>query len=114
MAQMDGPKVGLGLVMLHNRFRHHQGGGGVMLCSGIIDNQLIGPVMVPAGVKINSAAYCELLSGGHFPWFEDHSLSLRKKIMFMQDNAPSHSAKATQQCLASLGFKDNNLMFKPN
>ena len=36
----------------HNRFRRHQGGGGVMLCSEIINNQLIVPVIVPAGVKI--------------------------------------------------------------
>ena len=67
LATLDGPDgwpigwVGIG-AKLHNRFRCHQGGGGVMLWDGIIDNQLIGSVMVPAGVKINSAAYCELLS----------------------------------------------------
>ena len=71
------------------------------LWAGIVDEQLIGPVKVPAGVKINSAAYCELLSEGLFPWLKDQSLSLRKNIMLMQDNVPSHSAKATQQYLAS-------------
>ena len=50
-ATLDGPDgwskgwVGIG-AQLHNRYRRHQGGGGV-----IIDNQLIGPVMVPAGVN---------------------------------------------------------------
>ena len=80
---------------LHTRFRRHQGGGGVMLWAEIIDNQLIGIVIVPAGVKIDSAAYCELFSEGLFLWLDDQSLSLRKKIAFMQNNAPSHSAKAT-------------------
>ena len=37
-----------------------------MLWAGIVDNQLIGPVMVPACVKLNSAAYCELLSEDFF------------------------------------------------
>ena len=96
--------VGIG-AKLHNRFRRHQGGGGVMFWVWIIDNQLFGCVMVPAGVKINSAAYRELLSEGLFPWLEDQSLSLRKKIMFMQDNAPLHSAKATKQYLASFGIQ---------
>ena len=68
--------VGIG-VKLHNRFRCHHGRGSVILWDGIIDNHLIGPVKVPAGVKINSAANCELLSDGLFPWLEDHSLSLR-------------------------------------
>ena len=75
--------------------------------------QLISPVIVPDGLKSTSAAYCELLSEGLFPLLEDQSLSLRKKIMFMPDNAPSHSAKATTQYLASLGFKNNNLMIWP-
>ena len=58
-ATLDGPDGGfkgwLGIgAKLHNRFRRNQGGGGVMLWAGILDNQLIGPVMVLAGVKINS------------------------------------------------------------
>ena len=99
-ATLDGPdgwsKGWVGIAAkLHNRFRRHQGGCGAMLWVKIIENQLIGPVMVPVGIKIDFAAYCELLSEGLFPWVEDQSLSLRKKIMFMQDNSLSHSAKAT-------------------
>ena len=95
-ATLDGPdgwsKGWVGIdAKLHNRFRRHQRGCGAMLVK-IIENQLIGPVMVPAGIKINFAADCELLSEGLFPWIEDQSLSLRKKI---QDNSLSHSAKAT-------------------
>ena len=101
--------VGIG-AKFHNRLWCHHGGGCVMLWARIIDNQLIGPVMVLAGVEINSAAYCELLSERLFPGLEDQFLSLQKKIMFMQDNALSYSAKATKQYLASLGFKDNNLV----
>lgn len=46
---------------LHHRFRRHQGGGGVMLWAGIVHDELVGPIMVREGVKINSANYCALL-----------------------------------------------------
>ena len=117
-ATLDGPDglskgwVGIG-AKLQNHFWCHQAGGGVMLWARIINKMLIGPVIVLTNVKINSAAYCELLSEWLFPWLEDQSLSLRKKIMFIQDNVPSHSAKATQQYLALLWFKDNNFMIWP-
>ena len=40
---------------LHHRFRRHQGYGGAMLWAGIIDNELVGPIMVREGVKINNS-----------------------------------------------------------
>ena len=41
------------------------------------------------------------------------TLERRKKLVFMKDNAPSHSARATKEFLASLGFKNQNLMVRP-
>ena len=98
---------------LHHRFRRHQGGGGVMLWSVNIDNELVGPVMVREGVKINSANYCVLLDECRVPWLHDQTLERRKKLIFMQDNAPFHSTRATKEFLASLGFKNQNLMVWP-
>lgn len=98
---------------LHYRFRRHQGGGGVMLWAGIVNNEIVGPIMVPEGVKINSANYCTLLDDCLVQWLDDQTLNRRKKLVFMQDNAPSHSARATKEYLASLGFKNQNLMVWP-
>lgn len=98
---------------LHHRFRRQQGGGGVMMWAGIVNNELVGPIMVREGVKINSVNYCALLDECLVPWLDDQNLNRRKKLVFMQDNAPSHSARATKEYLASLGLKTQNLMVWP-
>ena len=98
---------------LHHPFRRHQGGVGVMLWAWILDNELVGPIMVREGVKINSANYCALLDECLVPWLHDQTLERRKKLVFIENNAPSHSARAPKKFLASLGFKNQNLMVWP-
>lgn len=97
----------------HTRIRRQQGGGGIMIWAGIINNQIVGPVRVPEGVKLTSVAYCNLLESVLMEWLDDVPLLRRKKIVFMHDNAPSHSAKATTEFLGSMGFKDDTLMQWP-
>lgn len=117
-ATLDGPDgwgkgwVGNGQ-QRHTRFRRQQGGGGVMIWAGIIGDELVGPVRVPEGVKITSAAYCQLLGSALLPWLEDVPLLKRFKLIFQHDNAPSHSAKATQAFLSSIGFEGDRLMVWP-
>ena len=94
----------------HNRFRRQQGGGGVMIWAGIIGGKILGPIRVPEGVKITSAAYCQLLESALLPWLDDVPLSKRCKLIFQHDNAPSHSAKATQVFLSSFGIEGDRLM----
>lgn len=69
------------------RMRRQQGGGGVMFWAGILGSETVGPFRFPDGVKMTSAKYVEFLN--------DHFLNhaFRNKIIFMQDNAPSHAAK---------------------
>ena len=67
-----------------------------MIWAGIIGNELVGPVQVPEGVKITSAAYCQLLESALLPRLEDVPLLKRCKLIFQHDNAPYLSAKATQ------------------
>ena len=43
------------------RIHCQQGGGGIMIWAGIINDQFVGPVRVPEGVKLTSVAYCNLL-----------------------------------------------------
>jgi hypothetical protein len=97
----------------HSRIRRQQGGGGLMIWAGIIDNELVGPVRVPEGVKLTSIAYCTLLETALMDWLETLPLSRRRKVIFMHDNAPSHSAKATGTFLATMGFKGDTLMAWP-
>lgn len=95
------------------RFRRQQGGGGVMFWAGIIGNELIGPVMVPDGVKINATTYCEFLWDALSDWLDQLPLARRKHVMFMHDNAPAHSAKKTRVFLRTMGFQGDNLMKWP-
>lgn len=117
-ATLDGPDSwGKGWVFkgdkTHLMFRRQQGGGGLMIWAGIIDNTILGPVRVPEGVKLTSKTYCELMESVLLPWLQDLPLSRRRKLIFMQDNAPSHSAKATKTFLSSLSIKGDSLMDWP-
>jgi len=117
-ATLDGPDGwGKGWVAngqeRHTRLRRQQGGGGVMIWAGIIGDELVGPVRVPDGVKITSQAYCKLLESVLLPWLDDVPLAKLNRLIFQHDNAPSHSAKATQAFLSSIGFKGNRLMVWP-
>ena len=78
-----------------------------IIWAGIINDQIVGPVHVTEGVKLILVAYCNFLGSVFIEWFGDVSLFLRKKIVFMHDNAPSHSSKATTKFVASMGFKDH-------
>ena len=49
------------------RFMRQQGGGGVMFSAGIIEETLVGPFLVPDGLKMNSANYCNFLNDNLFP-----------------------------------------------
>ena len=62
---------------------------------------------------MTSAAYCNLLNESLVPWLYDIPLSLLRDFVFMHDNAPSHSDRATRAFLATLGIQDEMLMIWP-
>lgn len=95
------------------RLRRQQGGGGVMFWAGIIGDELVGPFRVPEGVKINSKSYSAFLEENLSPWLDDLPLSRSRRLIFMHDNAPAHSAKATISYLTTLGFEGQTLMTWP-
>lgn len=117
-ATVDGPD-GWSKVWVSNgaqtpfRIRRQQGGGGVMFWSGIIGEDLLGPFKVPEGLKITSKTYTEFLKDNLEPWLDDLPLSRWRKLIFMQDNATSHSAKNTTAYLGTIGIKDDKLMTWP-
>jgi hypothetical protein len=96
-----------------NRIRRQQGGGGVKIWGGVIENAIIGPFRVPEGLKLSSATYCPFLKNSLEPWLDNLPLATLKKIIFMHDNALSHAAKATTQFLHSLGFVNETVMVWP-
>ena len=93
--------------------KRQAGGGGVMFWSAICGDKLIGPVRVPEGVKLNSVSYCELLNDNFLPWLDQQSGEVKSKLVFMQDNAPSHASRFTKHWLHEKGLSGDNYMDWP-
>ncbi|CAJ0926660.1 unnamed protein product [Ranitomeya imitator] len=96
------------------RLRHQQGGGGGLVGAGIIKDELVGSFRVEDGVKLNSQTYCPFLEDNFFKqWYRKKSVSFKKNMIFMQDNAPSHASNYSTVWLASKGLKEEKIMTWP-
>lgn len=95
------------------RFKRQQGGGGIMFWAGIIGDSLVGPFLVPDGLKMNSANYCQFLNDNFIPWLNSQNDNLRNNLIFQQDNAPSHASRYTKQWLVDQGFTGSKIMNLP-
>lgn len=95
------------------RVKRQQGGGGIMVWGAMCGETFIGPFRVPEGVKINRYTYCQLLEDCFVPWLESVPLKLRKQLVFMQDNAPSHASKFTKSWLLEHGLVGDRYMDWP-
>ena len=114
---LDGPDGGARGTIINGhraplRLRRQQGGGGVLVWAGIIQDELVGPFFwVEDGLKINSQTYCQFLEDTFYKrWYRKKSASFKKTMIFMQDNAPSHASKYSTAWLASKGLKDERIM----
>lgn len=117
-ATLDGPDGWMSGWLLNgatpqSRIRRQQGGGGVMIWAGIINDAIVGPFAVPDGVKMNAQSYVEFLKQNFLPWYKKQRLALKRKMIFMHDNAPSHAARYTCDALSKFGFKDGRVMLWP-
>ena len=93
------------------RSKRRQDGDGVIV--GIIGNELVGPFKVEDCVKIDSVGYTQFLEKNLMPWTKKKSVAFKKKMIFMQDNAPSHASKFTREWLAKKSIKEDHLMTWP-
>ena len=93
-----------------SKIRRQQGSGGVMIWVGIVNNQIVGPFRVPDRVKMCAKLYVDFLQQNFLPWYKKQPLALKKKMIFMHDNAPSHTARYTRKALTKFGFKEACLM----
>ncbi|CAJ0964207.1 unnamed protein product [Ranitomeya imitator] len=92
------------------RLRHQQGGGGVLVWAGIINDELVGPFRVEDGVKVN----CQFLEDNFFKqWCRKKLVSFKKNMIFMQDNAPSHASNYSTASLASKGVGAEVKLIQP-
>ena len=86
---------------------------GVMFWAGIIGNMMAGPFRVPEGVKMDSANYADFLKRNFVPWYRKQRVAFGRKIIFMQDNAPSHAARFRIAYLRKVGFYNEKVMIWP-
>ncbi len=97
------------------RLRRQQGGGGVMIWAGILGSEMVGPFRGPDSVKMTSARYVEFLTDHFLLWYRKKNHAFQNKMIFMQDNAPSHAAKNTIDSLIAMGLKrEKNMVWPPS
>ena len=76
---------------------------------GRINWQSVGPFRVPDDLKMNAQSYTRFLQDNFIPWYhKQRPVSFKKKIIFMQDNAPSHAACYRLSSWKSLVLKMRN------
>lgn len=67
---------------------------------GVVSNEGHGmpPYFFPQGLRVNAAAYIEVLETVVKPWID--SMRSERPYVFQQDSAPSHKAMTTQDWMA--------------
>ena len=63
---------------------------------------------------MDSTGYTRLLNDRFMPYVNSMTRHERSRVIFMQDNAPSHASRHTKQFLADNGFVGNRLMEWPS
>ena len=100
-ASWDGPDNWIKGWVLNNEkrpiiTRRQKQGGGIMIWAGIMDDTILGPFRVPDGVKLTAKTYTKFLRENLLPFLMKLNPIQKKNFLFMQDNAPSHSARLTK------------------
>ena len=76
----------------------------------IIGNELVRPLRVADGVKITVKLYIDFNKEHLEPWHKKRNLPFRKKMVFVHDNAPSHSARIATEYLESVFARHGKIM----
>ena len=79
MVQMVGADVGFKKVQILV-YATNVKRGGLMIWAEIIENQVVGPFLVPEYLKINSANYSSFLKENLLPWLNSLSDDIRKTM----------------------------------
>ena len=84
-----------------------------MVWAAIQKERLIGPSKVDNEVKVKSKNDCEFLDTNFLHWMKRQPAATMKKLMFMQDNVPSHASKHSTASLAARVSKEDCLTDMP-
>lgn len=85
----------------------------MLVWTGFLKDQLVGPFWVEDGLKVNSQTYSQFLEDTFFKQEKQEKSSFNKTMIFMQDNAPSNASKYSHAWLASKGLTDERIMIQP-
>ncbi|KAJ3651713.1 hypothetical protein Zmor_017733 [Zophobas morio] len=72
------------------RETHFQDRFSVNICAGMVDNNLIGPYVLPP--RLMAAAYLDFLNNYLGPLLEDVPLNVRRDLGYLHNGAPAHYA----------------------
>ena len=67
------------MVKPQSRIRRQQGGGGVMIWAGIINDAIVGPFAVPDGVNMDAKSYVEFLKKNFLPWYRKQRIGPKEE-----------------------------------
>ena len=59
---------------------------------------------------MTAQVYIDFLKAHPHPWYKKKTVAFKKKIIFMHDNAPSHTAKVTNDYLNSAFVNNSEIM----
>ena len=85
-----------------------------MFQAAIHGENLVGQFRIDNGIKINSETYSNLLKTKFLPYIHSMNGRGRKRVIFMQDNAPSHAPTHTIEFIKANGFSGTRLMDWPS
>lgn len=83
--------------------RVHSGGQSIMFWSCVTSEEF-GPLITLPRI-MNSDSYCKLLEDVVKPYLDDLEMRYGRKFIFMQDNAPCHTAKKVMAKFEELGIR---------
>ena len=81
-----------------------------MFWAGFIGDKLVSSWKVADGIKMTSDGYITFLNENFTPWLKKQKIALKRTMILMQDNAPSHAAKKSVDYLKELGFSEPRFM----
>ena len=84
-----------------------------MFWAAIIHDELVGPFRVKDGVKRTAPMPITFLREHWLPWYKKKSLAFRNKMIFMQDNGPSHAAHLTTSFMKKVLVEKGEIMEWP-
>ena len=80
-----------------------------MIWDGIIGDEIVGPFLVPDGLKMNSGNCCAFLKKNFMSWLNSQNNDVKQSIIFQQENVSSHAPRFTKGWLSCVSITGQRL-----